>query len=222
MYIMYGKPQSIADIKDHSLVFNANIRNQIPIAIIDDQVFAYESLLKEHSYNIKHFDDVSDIRSVEAYPIILCDIKGVGKVFKSKYEGGHLIREIRSFYPYKVIYAYSAHQLDPSYNKYFQSADKTLKKDIDLEEWITYLDEALKMVIDPAFLWKRLRLTLLDEGVAISEVMKLEDQFVSYIREKKPQFPDKKYSTNLSDNAKSILLGFGETLKIVSKIKGIV
>ena len=198
--------------------FESSFRNKIPIAIIDDEPFAYEALLREHSYNIKLFNDIEDVRSLEAFPIILCDIRGVGKVFESKFEGGHLIQEIRSYYPYKVIYAYSGHQLDPSFNKYFQMADRTLKKDISLEDWVSNLDDALKMIIDPCFLWKRMRKRLFQEGITISEIMKLEDQYVSFVKEKKSEFPYKKYSTNLPDKAKALLSGFSETLKLLRTI----
>ena len=218
MYFLIGKPQSIIDINTNIPTFTSDMRNKIPIAIIDDEAFAYEPLLRDHSYNIKHFNDIDDVRNLEAFPIILCDIKGVGKRFKSKYEGAHLIKEIRSYYPYKIIYAYTAHQLDASFNPYFQLADRTLKKDIDLEEWIVNLDEALKMVIDPSFLWRRLRKRLLKEDMSISEIMKLEDQFVSFVKEKKPDFPDKKYSTNLPDKARILLSGFAETIKLFKTI----
>ena len=218
MYLLIGRPQSILDTKIDAPPFNANIRNRIPIAIIDDENFAYETLLREHSYNIRHFLDIDDVRSLEAFPVILCDIRGVGKVLKSKYEGGHLIHEIRSHYPYKVIYAYSAYQLDPSYNKYFQMADRTLKKDISLEDWISNFDDAVKMVIDPNFLWRRMRKKLFQEDIPICEIMKLEDQFVSFIRMKQPTFPNKKYSTNLPDKVKVLLNDFSETLKILKTL----
>lgn len=206
------------DIKTNTPPFTSEVRDKVPIAIIDDEVFAYETLLRDHSYNIKLFNDIDDVRNLEAFPIILCDIKGVGKRFQSKYEGAHLIKEIKSYYPYKIIYAYTAHQLDASFNKYFQIADQTLKKDIDLEEWIKYLDEALKMVIDPSFLWSRLRKRLLKEDISICDVMKLEDQFVSFIKQKKPEFPDKTYSTNLPDKAKILLTGFAETIKLFKSV----
>lgn len=221
MYWLLGTPQSVQELKTKSFVFSTSIRSKVPIAIIDDEVFSHEALLREHGYNIRHFPDIEDVRSLEAFPIILCDIKGVGKAFKSQFEGGHLIEEIRKYYPHKVIYAYSAYQQDPSYNKYYRMADRTLKKDYDLEDWISNLDDALKMVIDPSFLWNRIRNRLLEEGVSTCEVMKLEDQFVSYINEKKASFPDKRYSTNLSDHIKSVLLPFVETIKFVRDLKSL-
>ncbi len=218
MYILLGKPQSMLEAKIGNMPFDTTIRNRIPVAVIDDEAFAYEALLRDHSYNIKRFNDIEDVRSLKAFPVILCDIKGVGKFFKSKFEGGHLIKEIRSYYPYKVIYAYSGHQLDPSFNQYFQMADRTLKKDIALEDWISNLDDALKMIIDPCFLWKRMRQRLLKEDIPICEIMKLEDQFVSFVREKTPEFPNKKYTTNLPDRAKALLGGFSETLKLLKTV----
>ena len=221
MYLLLGSPKSLQDLKTKNLVFSTNIRPKIPIAIIDDESFSHEELLKQHGYNIRHFPDIEDVRSIEAFPIVLCDIKGVGKKFKSQFEGGHLIEEIRKYYPHKVIYAYSAYQQDPSYNKYYQMADRTLKKDYGLEDWISNLDDALKMVIDPSFLWTRIRNRLLEEGVSICQTMTLEDQFVSYMTEKRATFPDKRYSTNLSDQIKSILTPFAETIKFIKNLKSL-
>lgn len=100
-------------------------------------------------------------------------------------------------------------------------ADRTLKKDYDLDDWISNLDDALKMVIDPSFLWTRIRNRLLEEGVSTYQTMKLEDQFVSYINEKKATFPDKRYSTNLSEQIKSILIPLVETIKFVKDLKSL-
>ena len=213
MYCLFGRPQSILDMKSVT-IFNPNLRTNVQIAVIDDQDFPPYELLCKHDYRITCFKDVEDIRTLEAFAIILSDIKGVGKAFQSKFEGAHLISEIRKHYPYKIIVAYTSYQLDPTYNKYFAQADFVLKKDIDIDEWINNLDMAIKKVANPIFLWTRIRNSLLEYEVPIVQIMKLEDQFISYVRQKKSEFPDPKFSSNLPNRILPLLKGLAETVKL--------
>lgn len=214
MYLFIGRPKSVLDVKS-STIFDYKLRANVPIAVIDDEDFPPYQLLCAHDYRIRLFKDIEDINALETYPIILCDIKGVGKVFQSKFEGAHLISEIRKYYPYKVIVAYTSYQLDPAYNLYFGQADFVLKKDIDIDEWINNLDLAIEKVANPIFLWTRIRNRLLEYEVPIAQIMQLEDQFVSYIQQKKAHFPNPKFSSNLPDRILPILKGLAETVKLL-------
>ncbi len=213
-YYLFGTPQSILDTKMAS-IFDFNSRQNVPIALIDDQDFPSYELLSTHGYRITCFKDVEDVHVLESYAIILCDIKGVGKAFQSKFEGAHLISEIRKCYPHKVIIAYTSYQHDPTYNKYFAKADSVVKKDIDIDEWIEELDRAIKLVANPVFLWTRIRNKLLELELPIAQVMDLEDQFVSYVRQKKTKFPNSKLSSSLPDRILPILKGLAKTVKLL-------
>src|SRR4051794_31715072 len=102
MYLVLGGPRSINDLKGHNREFTANDRSRVEIAVIDDQEFPYLELLTRHGFRLRHFKDIDDIQAIHAYPIVLCDIKGVGKHFQSRYEGAHLISEFRKRYPAKI------------------------------------------------------------------------------------------------------------------------
>ena len=220
MYYLCGTPQSILDTKTAS-IFDFSSHPNVPIALIDDQIFSYYELLGTHNYKITCFKDIEDVHVLESYAIILCDIicdiKRVGKTFQSKFEGAHLISKIRKCYPHKVIIAYTSYPHDPTYNKYFAKADSVLKKDIDIDidEWIEELGRAIKLVANPVFLWTRIRNSLLEFEVPIVQIMKLEDQFVSYVRQKKATFPDPRLSSCLPEKILPILKGLAETVKLL-------
>ena len=51
----------------------ATNRQQVQIAIIDDEDFTYLDILQRHNFILKHFRDIEDVRAVHTYPIVLCD-----------------------------------------------------------------------------------------------------------------------------------------------------
>ena len=95
MFYILGNPRSINEIKYLKYSINSSDRVKIPIAVIDDELFNYKDLLRDYGFSITHFEDINDIKIVEAYPIVICDIKGVGKFLNSKLEGAQLISEIK-------------------------------------------------------------------------------------------------------------------------------
>ncbi|WP_180022595.1 response regulator [Acinetobacter sp. YH16044] len=129
-------------------------RNKFKILCIDDQGFQYEHLLKNHDFNLKVVSDIEDINAVEAYDLIVCDIIGVGKAFGSKFEGGHIISEIKKRYPFKKVIAFSGSQFNPEFNKYFTLSDKSLNKDTELETWVDVLDTLIQDLAYPERVWQ--------------------------------------------------------------------
>jgi hypothetical protein len=213
MYWLIGTPRTIEDLQV-AAALHAKTRGNASIAIIDDQAFPYLQLLKDHHYNVQKFNDINDVRMVQAYPIILCDIRGVGRALSEKFEGAHLISEIRKHYPHKVIIAYTAQQFDPTYNTYLADADFTEKKDADLERWIFTLDKAIEIASNPVNAWRRIRGQLLKSSLPITTVMKLEDQYVAFVTRKRTSFPDSKFSSHLPDNIKPLLESAFEIVKL--------
>ena len=208
MYFTIGKPKSINELKSsHDYIKNVS-RDRIEIAIIDDEPFQYLEILRNHNFHIRPFEDIADIKAVHAYPIVLCDIKGVGKSFHSKYEGAHIIDEVRKHYPSKIIIAYSGHQFDPSFNKYFQMCDFVLKKDIDSDNWVENLDNAISKAMNPITQWFKIRAYLLEKDVPLNSILKLEDDYVEMFFKKKESFPSNKTLNTLSDDVKSVILNF--------------
>lgn len=200
---------AVKDINDLKAVGRAGKREQCSIVLIDDETVGYLDALRQHHFSILHMKDISDVKSVSDYPVVLCDIKGVGKSFQSKFEGAHIIEEIRKRYPEKIIIAFTAHQFDASYNQYFRLCDAVFKKDIDLDDWINRLDEAIQKAFDPVQQWYRLRDFLLARQVPLYLVFKLEQRYINSVKRKnKDLFTAGGIVERLPDDVKRAVLSF--------------
>lgn len=184
-------------------------RNAVDILCIDDQGLQYEEIIRHHGFNIRVLKDVEDIRSVADYPVVICDIKGIGKAFNSPFEGGHIIQEIKKHYPSKVVIAFSGHQFDAKYNKYFKMSDYVLSKDIDSDQWVDILDETIKKITSPSEQWKRIRQYLVDNNVSTKVIFQLEQEYISAVLDKDAsKFAKPKTLNLLSQDVRGVVQGF--------------
>ncbi|MDT8849467.1 hypothetical protein RN053_03125 [Pantoea dispersa] len=193
--------------------YQVSNRNLIPIVCIDDQGMQYDQILINHGFNLKVLTDITDIRAVSDYPIVICDIKGIGKSFGSKFEGGHIIEEIHKNYPEKILISFSGNQFDARYNKFFKLCDYVLTKDIDSDQWVSVLDDTIKKVTTPIAQWKRMRAFLYEKNVSTRKVFELEQEFITAIITKdKSKFATNKTLDNLSQDTRTVLTGFLSSL----------
>ena len=206
MYISIGKNYTIKDLDGHVQINIGEYRPKTKICIIDDEIFPHTKFLNSHDYSVKEIGDINDIKAVEAYKIILCDIKGVGKSFNSKYEGGHIIEEINKYYPNKIIVAYTGERFDPTYNKFFLIADQSMKKDADGEQWLSVLDSMIEIANSPIAQWKKTRNKLLDLNISSFELIQLEHLFVQSYLEKEDKISKNKIINKLNPDIKTIIL----------------
>ena len=212
MFRCLGKPFGLNDLKSQLPKKEESRRHEVPIAIIDDEPFPYTAQLIQHDFNVKEIGDINDINAIHSYSVILCDIKGVGKAFGSKFEGAHVIEEIKRYYPSKILIAYTSYQFDPTYNKYFQLCDFTLKKDMDSDTWVTSLDKAVNISQDPVAQWQKIRKSLLDCDINILDLVKLEDAFVRRMLNLDDRLDYDKIAKTLPGDAKQIALNFTANL----------
>ncbi|MFZ3407959.1 hypothetical protein [Vibrio chagasii] len=188
-------------------------RNAVDILCIDDQGLQYEEIIRHHGFNIRVLKDIEDIRSVADYPVVICDIKGIGKAFNSPFEGGHIIQEIKKHYPSKVVIAFSGHQFDAKYNKYFKMSDYVLSKDIDSDQWVDILDETVRKITSPTEQWKRIRQYLVDNNVSTKVIFQLEQEYISAVLEKDAsKFGKPKTLNLLSQDVRGVVQGFVASL----------
>ncbi|EGT4275288.1 hypothetical protein SMZ52_000574 [Cronobacter sakazakii] len=188
-------------------------RSMVPIVCIDDQGMQYEEILRNHGFNLRVLEDIADIKAISDYPIVICDIKGVGKKFGSQFEGGHIIEEIHKNYPDKILISFSGHQFDARYNKFFKLCDYVLKKDIDSDQWVSVLDDTIKKVTTPIAQWKRIRSFLYDKEVSTRKVFELEQEFIAAMLTKdKSKFATQKTLDNLSQDTRTVITGFLSSL----------
>lgn len=206
-----GKRPSLKDIeiKESPVV---KLRQITSIAIIDDKPFAYINALTTLEYNVNELGDISDINAVASYDIIVCDIRGVGSTFGSTFGGAYLIGEIRNRFPDKYIIAFSGGQFDPTFKKFFDKCDASLKKDADIEEWTGVLDQAVSLLGSPIKRWLRARSVLIESGIDLFDVACLEIEFVKAISEKSPDELQKAFGSVGAKYDRDLLTDIGAGL----------
>lgn len=180
MFFMIGEPLKLSAIEPKN-INRSKARSLVSVAVIDDQDFKYLDTLKQHKYNIVKFDDIDDLTKIEPYDIIICDIKGVGKSFDSKFEGGHLIKEIKLRYPEKILVAYSGSKFDPTFQRFLKYSDTTMSKNADSSEWSDKLDRSAEFFWNPKLRWNRIRLILLDRDVELGMILRLEQAYIKAV-----------------------------------------
>ncbi|EHH0751434.1 TPA: hypothetical protein RQK09_002270 [Vibrio vulnificus] len=212
MVWFFGKTHELSELDN----LNRDVefkRNAVDILCIDDQGLQYEQIIRNHGFNIRVLKDIEDIRSVADYPVVICDIKGIGKAFNSPFEGGHIIQEIKKHYPAKVVIAFSGHQFDAKYNKYFKMSDYVLSKDIDSDQWVDILDETIRKITSPTEQWKRIRQYLVDNNVSTKVIFQLEQEYISAVLNKDAsKFGKVKTLSLLSQDVRGVVQGFVASL----------
>ena len=177
--------KEIADLNAEPILKNyslAQLKRATDILIIDDDPFTYEDALKKNEFMIDYKSDIQSLKDVEAYSVILCDIMGVGKFLQSQYEGAYLVRQIKEKYPYKTVIIYSGNQFNTAYQEFLNYADHTMQKGAALEKWNALLTQIVRDGADPVRQWLKTRSALLEAGLSIIEVAKLESKYVQAIK----------------------------------------
>jgi CheY-like chemotaxis protein len=181
-------PKSLIDLQhDKTLVARlrspAELRKSVQIAVIDDQPFAPEHNLKNNQFQIVTYTDIHKIDQLQEFPIILCDLQGVGLQLASDLQGAYLIEEIKRNYPEKTVIAFTGGSINSNMSKRAaQAADDYLRKDASIEDWRDVLDKHIRNLSDPVYVWKQLRTRLVKADIAPLELLKLEHAYVSSIR----------------------------------------
>lgn len=182
------KPLSLIDLQhDKKLVGQlrspTDLRKSIQIAVIDDQPFAPEHNLKNNQFQISTFKDIQNISQISDFPIVLCDLQGVGLQLASDLQGAFLIEEIKRNYPEKAVIAFTGGSAISSISKRAAAAaDDNLRKDASIEDWREILDKHIRNLSDPVYVWRQLRTRLIRADVTPLELLKLENAYVSSIK----------------------------------------
>ena len=212
MVYVLGKTLELSALKgvDQEHDFKRNVAD---ILCIDDQGLKYEGIIRHHGFSIRVLNDIEDIRQVSDYPIVICDIKGIGSKFNSPFEGGHIIQEIKKHYPQKIVVAFSGHQFDARYNKYFKMSDYVLTQDIDSDEWIEVLDEIIKKITCPIEQWKQMRQYLINKNVPLKTIFLLEQEYIQAMQQKDAtKFAKEKTIKILPSDVRAIIQSFVASL----------
>lgn len=186
MFSIFEKKRSIGDLKQRKSIIKTHenkigLREKITIAVIDDQPFTAQTNLSNNGFKFKYFSDLTDdLTLVKDYPIILCDLLGVGKHMNPTGQGAHIIRELKNNYPQKYVIAYSGGGPNTQLTKTaIELSDEFIKKDADIDTWLDALDVAIENVTDPVIVWRRFRDTLqAKHDISAHQLAKLENAYV--------------------------------------------
>jgi len=195
-------------------VENADLRTRrqkIGICNIDDEPFAPQVNLSNYGYRIESIGDIKNIDEIQKYDIILCDIMGVGMNFDNKKQGASIISEVKRQHPEKIVVAYTGAALNQSAARDASIvADDVIKKDTDIEDWIVSLDRYSSQALDPYQVWQRIRVSLVQNGMATTQILKLENAYAHSILKKDKSFSalsSVANSSNLSKDVRPIIHG---------------
>ena len=176
------------------------LKKEIKIAVIDDQDFPPTNNLRNLGFNIITFKDISTLEQVKEYPVIICDIKGIGKEFGGKYEGAFVISELRKSYPDKYIISYSTSSYDLDISSFIQKSDVIASKGAKIEEWSSILEKAIKDTSNASIRWKKTRESLLNNDIELSDLLDLEQKYILSINNSKNEMQDTSLLENIHND----------------------
>lgn len=223
MFFHIGKPETLSSLGVKRVDLH-KIQRQAEIAVLDDEPFVRTAQLRTHGFQITELGgDIKSVSQVESYPIVICDVRGVGKSFGSAAEGAHVLSEIRKHYPDKFLVAYTGMTYSVAVTeKLAKAADKTVPKDASIDLWVQLLETALHEISDPRRRWIRLRSTLLEMNVDIFDVLRLEEAYVKAIKETTPALlSSAAKSMRVSDEVKDLVIKFAAAA-LVQLIEGLI
>lgn len=198
-FLKKKKIYKLSEIK----VLNTSIqklKKEIKIAVIDDQDFPPTNNLRNLGFNIIPFKDISTLEQVKEYPVIICDIKGIGKEFGGKYEGAFVISELRKSYPDKYIISYSTSSYDLDISSFIQKSDVIASKGATIEEWSSILEKAIKDTSNASIRWKKTRESLLNNDIELSDLLDLEQKYILSINNSKNEMQDTSLLENIHND----------------------
>jgi len=185
-------------------------RGNIKIAVIDDMRVPYLDSLRRSGYNVMHYRDIEDFDMLKSYSVIVCDIRGVGKKFKSKLEGAYIIKEARLLFPEKYIIAMSSAVYKINVAKIIDVADDKIIRDTDLDRVANSIGKAVDTMRSNKLRWLRLRENLLNvHKMDLYDVWLIEQDFIdSMLRKDKKRLENSKAVNHASDMVKGLLVNF--------------
>ena len=196
----------------------SKLKRETDILIIDDEDFPLLDDLKRHEFNIEYKSDITTLKDVEPYPIVLCDIHGIGKFLGSDKEGAYLVAKIKEKYPSKIVISYTADTTSPSIQKYLHYADNVIPKGTSIEDWAALLTESVKNIANPVTMWKKIQRDLLNANVSTRDVALLEDKYVKAIKTGKYESLEKLNSGDNNTVVEILKLSIPLLVKILSYI----
>tara|TARA_R110002072_G_scaffold72354_1_gene172981 strand:+ start:182 stop:853 length:672 start_codon:yes stop_codon:yes gene_type:complete len=194
--MLFRKKYNIEDIGRLTKLKSPERKNYSIVIIDDDLTMAKKELLGSLGFVVTILRDIDNINEIQNFDIIVCDVRGVGKKYDSKYGGAFIIKEIAHHYPQKYIIVCSGSTFKVNYAQYFRLADSELDKGSDSTEWAKVLDGGIKNLSSPELVWERTRKNFITNEVPTEIINKIEQAFIKSIVKKDSQILDKLVTKN--------------------------
>jgi hypothetical protein len=219
MYVSVGRPRRLSDVARE--VDIQVLKKSAQVAVVDDEPFNHAEALRLNGFQIVEVGaDVRTIEQFENYGLIVCDIRGVGKALGSRFEGAHVIKELRKRYPDKYLVAFTGMTFDASYNDCLNAADVSVKKDAGFDPWVSLLENGLREVSNPRTRWLRFRAHLSKAGLDAYQIFRMEQAYIKAVEKKNPEiFASELVSVDVGEDVKKILGIFSKvTLPVLAAL----
>lgn len=206
------RPEPLSSIGQEAIDM-AEAKLRVEIAVLDDNPFAPKEALVSHKFRVTELGpDIRSLDQVSTYPIIVCDVTGVGRAFGSDEGGAHLVKEIRKAYPDKFLIGYTGQTHSIATTNALTAADKRMAKDESIDAWIQNLEVGINEVMNPRNRWIRMRQALLERGVELFDVLQLEQAFIKSVQRGKPDIlANEVRSLGVAQEVKDLIIKFSAT-----------
>lgn len=213
MFFPLGRPVPLSSL-DQRDINNSEAKSRVRIAVLDDNSFAPKEALASHQFKIDELGpDIRSLDQISSYPIIVCDVAGVGRAFGSDQEGAYIVSEIRKEYPDKFLIGYTGETHSIQKTNALSKADIRMEKDAPVEAWVKNLEIGVREVMHPGNRWKRMRRALLERGVEIFDVLLLEQSFIKSVKNNNPDYFKRKVELiGLEGEAKDVVVKFASNV----------
>ncbi len=173
-------------------------RELVHMCVIDDEGFSTDELSALKYENVRVFEKFTNLNDYSNYNVILCDIKGVGQNIDPKLDGVAVARDIKKYYPEKIVLQYSGQSVNEYDDKFYENMqiDGFVEKSQSSKKLVDELDKYCAVFWDPASAWKYIEKNLRRMGIENINIARFEDLYVRSLEKKKNLI--KKYKDNES------------------------
>ena len=207
----------IEDLQKHNKsIFNISIKdkNTVRVLILDDAGYNIEPLKSLGYINVDVKTVFTDMKEIEMYDVIFCDVTDVAKNIYNDGQGAQLASCIKKTYPNKYVVIFSGQTFKPSFSKYFSEVDAVLDKSANYGEITDHIDKCISIQNDPIKYWKFIKKVMTSNELNDITLSKMEHFYVKSI------IDHKDYITNMDSNIfsdidYSIILNF---IKVISTV----
>lgn len=224
MFRTFGSPERLSSIGQQAIDMD-EAKLRMEIAVLDDNAFAPKDALARHKFRIAELGpDIRSLDQISTYPIIICDVAGVGRAFGSALEGAYLVKELRRAYPDKFLIGYTGLTHSIATTNALTAADRRMAKDESIEAWVKNLEDGMTEVVNPRNRWIRMRKALLERDVELINVLMLEQSFIKAVKQRKPDvLTTEARNLNISQEIQDLVVKFAATAvaTLVGAILGI-